>query len=483
MEASQKILLNAAEKALCEKSFYQFFKIGWRYSDPAKFVDDWHIKVLCDALQGVFEGKTTRLIINIPPRCSKSTIICVFFPVWCWIKDPTKKLLTGSHTRDLATRDTVKSRYLMQSSWFRNLWGNAFNLSSDQNQKTYYTNTDMGARYCFSVGGGITGTGADYILLDDPLDSSSGNSKKKRETANQWFDEALSTRLNSQKLGAIVVIMQRLHSKDLTGYLLSKSKEWDHICLPMRFESKSRYDKRKKKGQILSKRFSEKNLKKYEKSVGRYAVASQLQQRPSPREGGIIKCDWIEEYTVLPSKVLSYEWSWDSAIKTGKNNDYTVGTYWAECDSGYYMVDMFRKKVEYPEFKKRLESLYYKHVSNAILVEDKSSGQQLIQEYKRRTRLPIIGMMPGRDMLSSKEERLTQVSDLFESGIVKFPKNAPWLEDVIDELTSFPKADHDDIVDSISQYLSRRIRKMRNSKPVPNDIQDDLKTKSNSLDW
>lgn len=450
------------EKALCEKSFYYFFKIGWQFVDPEKFVDDWHLKILCDHLQQVYEGKIPRLIINIPPRCAKSLIATVFFPVWCWVKRPEMKFLTGSYSREFASRDTVKSRYLIQSPWFQKLWGERFKFSSDQNQKTYYINTKQGERYSYSVNGALTGSGADIILVDDPINASNANSKVIRDSTNAWFSEALSTRLNNQQTGAIILIMQRLHQNDLTGYLLEKEKDkWFHLSLPMRFEGeRKKYDKRRRERQILSKRFPNHVLIKLEDALGSYGTASQLQQRPVPREGGIVKLEWLEYYSELP-KVTQFDWSWDTAIKKGEHNDFSVGTFWAMCEDGYYLIDMWRRKVEYPQLKNQVEVLGNSNNAAEILVEDKSSGQQIIQDLRQSTNLPIIGMCPGKDMLQSKEERLSLVSSLFEAGKVKFPKNKKWMKELIDELINFPNATHDDIVDSMSQYLSRKINKRK----------------------
>lgn len=462
MQTSRKALFDGTEKALCEKSFYYFFKIGWRFINPEKFVDDWHLKTICDHLQEVYEGKTTRLIINIPPRCGKSLISTVFFPVWCWVKNPSMKFLTGSYSREFASRDTVKSRYLIQSPWFQKLWGDRFKFSTDQNQKTYYINTKQGERYSYSVNGALTGSGADIILVDDPINASNSNSKVIRDSTNAWFSEALSTRLNSQEKGAIILIMQRLHQNDLTGYLLDKERgNWLHLSLPMRFEGeRKKYDKRRRERQILSKRFPNHALIKLEDSLGPYGTASQLQQRPVPRDGGFIKLETLRFYTELPHSKM-YSWSWDTAMKTEEQNDFTVGTYWAECEDGFYLIDMWRKKVKYPQLVKQIEILSDSSPASEILVEDKSSGQQVIQDLRQSTNLPIIGMNPGKDMLKSKQARVEFVSPLFEAGKVKFPKHKKWMNDLIDELINFPNATHDDIVDSISQYLSRKINKRK----------------------
>jgi len=455
---SKEQIVKGAIKALCEKSLFHFVKYGWRYVDPAEFVDDWHIKVICDELQSLYDGDTKRLIINIPPRCSKSTICSVFFPVWCWINDPSIKLLTGSYAQSLATRDTVKSRRLIQSNWFDELWGYRFKFLSDQNQKTFYANDQQGERISFSVGGALTGSGGDIIIIDDPINSKDSGSQVIRDSVNRWYSEALSTRLNDPAMGKVLVIMQRLHQNDLTGYLLGvENSEWAHICLPMRYEvSAGDYDERKEEGEILTKRHDDESLKNMERDLGTYAAAAQLQQRPAPREGGIIKDKWFRYYSELPT-VKMWSWSWDTAIKEGQKNDYSVGTLWAECETGYYLVDLYRAKIEYPELRNQVRIKYDSQKSSEVLVEDKASGQQIVQDFKRIGNIPVIPMVPGREMPRSKVERVELVSPLFEAGKIFLPKNKSWVSDVIDELINFPNATHDDIVDSISQYLSKRL--------------------------
>lgn len=449
----------AIDKALCERSLFEFVKMGWSSADPSEFVEDWYLEIICRALEDIYFGKTKRLIINIPPRCSKSTICCIFFPVWCWLKEITTKILTGSYSREIAIRDTVRSRYLIDSLWFQEHWKNLINFSSDQNQKSHYTNIDRGERFSFSVGGPLTGMGSDIIILDDPINVANIYSQTIRETCNSWFSEALTTRLNDPKQGKIIIIMQRLHQNDLTGYLLESGK-WDHLNIPMRYEGNKKIyrfrDPRKKEGDILTERHDEKSLKKLEADLGSFGTASQLQQRPSPKEGGYIKYEWFREYIELPH-VQMYTWSWDTAIKDKAHNDYSVGTLWAWCEDGYYLIDMWRKKMQWPELEMQLRIQFDGFPSSEVLIEDKSSGQQLLQKWRKEGVIPIIAMMPGKDMLREKGERLKFVSSLFEAGKIKFPKRKPWLKDVINELTNFPNANHDDIVDSISQYLSRRL--------------------------
>ncbi|MEE8341979.1 MAG: phage terminase large subunit [Candidatus Neomarinimicrobiota bacterium] len=452
-----------ADKVLCEHSFFEFVKISWDIVEPREFVNDWHIELICDHLQWCYERKIKRLIINIPPGCAKSLICSVFFPVWIWIKSPETKVLSGSHTIAFSIRDTIKSRNLINSDWFKFNWGHIFKMASDQNQKTVYLNDCFGERRLFSTGGGVTGARGDVIIYDDPINAMDAHSSTKIESCNLFFSETLSTRLNDPVKSIIIIIMQRLNQNDLTGFLLqmkqenSKQSGWTHLCLPMRFDSNraNKFDPRTKQGEILTNLHTEQSIVDLETNLGTYGSASQLQQTPSPIEGGYLKLEWFNYYSELPNAKY-FTWSWDTAIKKGQHNDYSVGTFWAECDNGHYLVDLWRQKVEYPELKNQMQILFENQKSREVLIEDKASGQQLLQDLKRSGKIPIIAMVPGKNMGSSKEERVSLCSPMFESGKVFFPKNKSWCRIVIDELINFPNAMHDDILDTISQYLARR---------------------------
>lgn len=269
---------------------------AWHVIDPGHpFVDNWHLKLLCDKLESVTRREIKRLIINVPPRSGKSSIVCVLWPVWTWLQDPTHQWLTISHSGTFATRDALKSRRLLQSPWFQERWADRFQLTGDQNQKTRYENDKRGYRIALGITGGITGEGADTVLLDDPMDRDAAHSELERERANVTYDEAISTRLNDPATGAIVVVMQRLHEDDTTGHLLNGEESWDHVCLPMLYEPDHpqlcEADVRTEAGTPLwPERFTDAVVNAY-RGKGSYFFAGQMQQRPSPLGGGIWKPD------------------------------------------------------------------------------------------------------------------------------------------------------------------------------------------------
>jgi predicted phage terminase large subunit-like protein len=364
----------------------------------------------------------------------------------------------------LSIRDNVKCRRLINSEFYRKHWGNLFYFSDDQNAKTRFENSKFGYKSITSVGANTTGDGGDVIMIDDPSDAGEILSDVKKEAVIDWFDGTMSSRANNINDAIWVLIMQRLDEKDLTGHLL-KSGKWEHLSIPMEYEGDKKVtclgweDPRSELGELMwPEKFDEKSISAMKAQMNPYSYAGQMQQRPVPREGGLIKLSEIKYYKELP-EVKRYYWSWDLAVKTGQYNDYSVGQYWAECENGHYLVYMFRQKVEYPTLRQHLKMLCEQYRASEVLIEEKSSGEPLIQELKKHSSLPIISIIPGRDIPGSKEERVIMCSPLFEAGKIYIPEKAEWISGLVEEWVRFPKSAHDDTVDAMSQYLCRRIKK------------------------
>jgi len=443
------------QQELCLRSLFNFVRLFWSSVDGSQFVDEWHLRAICEHLEAVYAGRIKRLIINIPPRCTKTLINSVFFPIWCWLKNPALNILTGSYSKDLALGSAVQSRYLLNCPKFRQLFGDRIPLVDDQNQKSNYRNTSHGVRRTYSVLGTLTGTGGDIIVIDDPLNVVDGWSRSRRDTCNRWYDEALSTRLNDPATGAIVLVMQRLHEDDLSGHLLERGG-WEHLCLPMWFDSERRcktsidfIDPRAKEGELLTSRFSVEYLEEKKRDLGEWGIAGQMQQRPAPVEGGIIKQEWWQYYDGKSKNFAAPIISIDSAFKTGEENDYTVITVWGMSAGSAYLIDMFRGRVEFPQLKTMTNAHINKYKPRIVLVEDAASGQSLIQEFKQICRYAIKAVKVDRDKVS----RVHAVSAMVQAGNVFLDKNAPYLLDFLKEFLNFPNGKHDDIVDSTTQAL------------------------------
>ncbi|KKL83070.1 hypothetical protein LCGC14_1978420, partial [marine sediment metagenome] len=278
---------------------------------------------------------------------------------------------------------------------------------------------------------------------------------------NEYFDTKLYMRLRNKKTGRIIVIMQRLHQNDLVGHLLAKELGFELCAIPVIEQAKGGklysfgdFKYFRKEGEILfEEREDNKELDILKRTLGVNAFAGQYQQRPSPKGGGMVKIDCLIKFKTNPENYLAIVQSWDCAAKGGVANDYSVCTTWIQTIKGHYLVNVFRKKMEFPELKNTCINLAEKYDPDTIIIEDASNGQALIQELKAdiiSNTIAILAIKPKGD----KEARMGQVTPLIESGKVFIPERAPWLIDYLTELEGFPKVEHDDQADSTSQYLN-----------------------------
>ncbi len=413
------------------------------------------------------EGEIKRLIINVPPRHMKSISVAVALPAWTWATQPSKKFLYASYASSLSIRDSVKCRRLIDSPWYKAHFGDKFKLTDDQNQKQRFENDLTGFRIATSVGGALTGDGGDIICIDDPHNSVEADSSAVREGVLDWWDQAMQTRLNDPKTGAFVIIMQRLHEQDLTGHILANElgDEWDHLCLPARYElghptpNRSTLgftDPRTKEGELLwPERMDEKTLTTLERSLGSYAAAGQLQQRPSPKGGGILKASWWVPWEKEDMPEVSYViQSWDTAFETKESSSYSARTTWGVfkkdgCDC-LIVLEAWWDKVSYPELRKLAQEAYDDWQPDAVLIEKKASGQSLLQDL-RMAGVPVLAYSPDRD----KEARAHAASALLEDGRIYYPSNRKWAKDLISIAAAFPTHPNDDVVDTMTQAWLR----------------------------
>lgn len=442
----------------CLKSFKAFVIEMWKVVEPSTpFVDGWHIDVICDHLEAIAEFDIKKLVINIPPRHMKSLLCSVFFPAWVWLRYPERKFIYGSYAEAVAIRDSIKTRNIIQSEKYRNLFKIKWSLSDDQNQKKTFQNTMGGERIAVGVGSGLTGQGGDYLFIDDPLNALDSFSEAARLQANQWHDMTFSTRYNDAERHAKVIIMQRLHEDDLTGHVLKKDT-YEHLVLPARYDPEAEIisktsihfkDPRKTKNQLLwSKKFNEEAIGDLEKDLGEHAEA-QLQQEPKPPKGGLFPRDKWKEYEKSPSPILEIAQFWDCAEKPGITNDYSVCATWARTANGFYLLDIWRDKVDAPTLEIQASLLFNKWRPSTIVIEDKSHGTSLIQYLLRKTTLPILPSIPSK----SKELRAISGSSSMKSGKCYLPKGASFVKDFIKEHEKFPRGKNDDQVDTTSMAI------------------------------
>jgi|TARA_R110000751_G_scaffold69420_5_gene140991 predicted phage terminase large subunit-like protein len=397
----------------------------------------------------------------------KSITASVALPAWTWTHKPDKRFLFASYANSLSIRDSVKCRRLLDSPWYKTHFGEKFKLTSDQNQKQRFDNDQTGYRIATSVDGALTGEGGDIIVIDDPHNVREAESSTVREGVLEWWDQAMQTRLNDPKTGAFVIIMQRVHEADLTGHILSNdhNNDWEHLCLPARYEpdhpsiidkTSSNVDPRKKRGELLwPERVDEKTLSNLERSLGEYAAAGQLQQRPMPRGGTILKSAWWKPWDKEELPDCSYVLqSWDTAYSTKEKSSYSARTTWAVFmrDNAWnaIVIDCWYDRVSYPDLRREAQDAYEAYQPDAVLIEKKASGQSLIQDL-RMAGVPVLEYLPDRD----KEARAHASSALLEDGRIWFPSNKKWAKDLISICAAFPAGENDDIVDTCTQAWLR----------------------------
>lgn len=457
-----------------EASVAAFLKAGWRFIDPAPYVAGWHLEAISEHLEAVTAGEIRRLIINIPPRHSKSSIVSVAWPVWTWaqrstapLAGPQVQFLSASYAQALSTRDALKSRRLIQSPWFQERWGDRFALTSDQNAKMRYDNDKGGYRIATSVDGGLTGEGGSVILVDDALNAKEAVSEATRLAMVEWWDQAMSTRLNDPKTGAYVIIMQRLHEEDLTGHILANNhEEWEHLCLPARYESDRHCvtsigweDPRTVDGEILApERFDDAALRSLEVSLGPYGAAGQLQQRPMPRGGGIFRREWWQDWEEKTFPACEYiVASLDPAYTEKQENDYSALTVWGVWRNAHdvpklMLMSAWHDRLPLHALVEKSAATCKRFKVDRLLIESKASGISVAQELRRLYAGDGWGVQLIDPKRQDKVARAYAVQSLFSDAMIYAPDRT-WADLLKDEAASFPKGMHDDLVDSMTQAL------------------------------
>jgi predicted phage terminase large subunit-like protein len=443
--------------ALLRTRLAAFTQKTFRTVDPgATYLHNWHIDLIAEYLEACTRREIKRLIINIPPRYLKSISVSVAWPAWLLGKNPSQRIIAASYSDRLSLKHSVDCRLVMQSEWYRRVFPGVI-LTGDQNEKSKFVTTARGQRFATSVGGTATGDGGNFLIVDDPHNPTQALSPVQRETALTWFDQTFSNRLDDKANGVIVVVMQRLHANDLSGHLLAKGG-WEHLCIPGVAETKTVIDFGRVKtvrepGDVLHPaRESSEAIDRQKIEMGSYAFAGQYQQRPAPAEGGIFKADWFKRYAAPQESYEQIVQSWDTAFKPNQINDPSACTTWGVRKDGFDLLHVLARRMEYPDLK----SLTIRHAAEwnatAVLIEDKASGQSLIQDLRRETQLPVVPVSVSAKS-GDKTTRASAVSAMVEAGRLFLPRHAPWLTDYEAEMLTFPNANHDDQVDSTTQFL------------------------------
>ncbi len=412
-----------------------------------------HIQALAEALEAVERGEIKRLIVIEPPRHGKSELVSLRFPCWYMGKHPEDYIVQAGYAESIALTHSRRARDIFVSPELGILFPHIRYRPERPGQETVIPERQAahewgtkqgGSYYAVGIGGGLTGRGFNIGIIDDPVkDEEEASSEVIREKVWQWYTKVFRTRAEPD--AAIIIVMTRWHPDDLVGRLLKQAEEdttadkWTVLHFPAITEGKA----------LWPERYPLKVLEQIRISIGSRAFEALYQGNPTVDKGQIIKRDWWQYYRESPafSRIIH---SWDTAFKDKSQNDYSVCTIWGETRTGYYLISVWRDKVEFPELKRVAVALYERDRPHVVLVEDKASGQSLIQELQRNTNIPVLPVKVDND----KVARAYASTPIIEAGKVYLPESAPWLYDYIEELSAFPHAPHDDQVDSTTQALA-----------------------------
>lgn len=447
----------ATVSAVLRNDFQSFLHRSMQTLNPnTPYIWNWHIQAIGYQLERIRRGEINRLIINMPPRNLKSLTVSVAFPAYLLGLEPWHRIFAISYAGELSDKHASDFRSIVEATWYRR---DFTQMRIKRSHEDEVITTRRGFRKSTSVSGALTGLGGDIFIIDDPQKVWDAQSESRRKSLNEWVSHTLMSRLDNKQTGVIIVVMQRVHMDDLSGYLIGCSDDWTVLSLPAIAEVNERipigdgefYDRRA--GEALHPVFeSLETLEKQRRTVGSDVFAAQYQQCPVPPGGAMIKRDWLRYYHEPPertwrSKVIQ---SWDTAAKGGAQNDWSVCTTWLLHDKNFYLLDLVRGRYEYPRLRSTAIALAERDRPDSVLIEDASTGIALAQELQDILHISVKPVPVERD----KAARLYVHQAKFEAGLVHFPRGARFLPELEAELLSFPLGKTDDQVDSISQALS-----------------------------
>ena len=452
------------QKAESEKRFFNFFINAWPTLETRWGIDlNWHVGLIGEHLEAVADNEIEKLVVNIPTRYLKSLICTVAFPAWAWQRDPRKKFIFSSYADSLSSSLSWKRRLLIESFWYQNHWGRKVQMAPDQNQKTLYANQAGGQMIATSTGGSITGEGCDYMVIDDPVKPSEAGNDNLRLKSIDFWRNTLSSRFDDKKAKRCIVVMQRLHERDLSGFFIDTYQDCVHLKVPNIGVDRTIYTYPKtgrvkvyEPGEILQpNRENQKALDEAKKELGSFQFAAQRQQDPVPRDGGIFKTGWFKYYDVLPEKFDLVTLSLDCTFKDLETSDYVVLQAWGQIGARHYLIKQLRAKLGFLKTQAALKLWAQELFPNyhEALIEDKANGSAIIETLGKVCRA-LIPINPQ----GSKVARATACEPDIEAGDVYLPNPDynPWVKEIfLPEVCSFPKAANDDQVDGMTQYLNR----------------------------
>ena len=453
-------------------SLRAFILLMWSVLEPAQpFVANWHIDYVAEHLEAVTAGEITRLLINLPPRCMKSLLVSVLWPTWEWIQRPSGRWVFVSYAEALAHKHSLDRRTVLLSPLYQRHWASQGALATDQNMKGEYRNGHRGVMLATSIGGSITGKGGNRIVVDDPHNPTQAESPVQREAAITQFRLTLSTRLDNKKDDAIVVVMQRLHERDLSAYC--RDLGFTEVCLPAEAEGRTtlvfprsgRVVHRSPGDLLWAARDGRAELEMQQRLLGSAGYAAQYQQRPTPAGGLIFQRDWFQYYDEPPPFTACAQ-SWDMTFKGTPGSDYVVGLVAGRTGADVYLLDRVKGQFSFTESCRQVMALCERYPdATTVLIEDAANGPAIIDALSQRVD-GVIAVTPE----GGKVARAQAVQPMVEAGNIYLPNPRPygrllperaWIDDFVDQCAAFPNGAYDDDVDAFTQLLVRWQRPQR----------------------
>ncbi len=467
---------NVVKNVIFRQSFFSYLQKVFQELNPSEnFIDGWYIHVMCDRLQRMKDGEFQKLIINIPPRYLKSLMCSIALPTYLLGHYPSAKIMCISYGEELSSKLAADCKTIMETDWYKELFPQT-RIRTDKKSVMDFETTKHGGRFSTTIFGAVTGRGADWIIIDDPLKPTDALSDTIREKVNEIYGNTICSRLNDKNTGRILLVMQRLHAHDLSGFLLENDPDFRSIILPLIAEKDERWQienhitgniisYERKRGELLHpEREGEKIVNSYRNSMGTFAFSAQYQQNPLPIGGGMIKKEWMKYYQILP-RFNTIILSWDTAAKTKDTSAYSACVViGVGCDQKYYLLEIFRGRLEFPELARKVKEMsdkYEKMAQNRTLtlIENASSGISLCQVLVR----DVTGLIP-LPCKGSKEQRFDVVTLKTEQGELLFPERyESWFREFEDEFLSFPRSLFKDQCDALSQALNYCLEHRQNT--------------------
>lgn len=447
--------VNQQANAVRRSRFYFFLGAVFKHLEGRSMPPDDYLRALAFALQSAHEKDRGRLVVTIPPRHLKSISAAVALPAWALGHNPSCKILVVTYGDELSREHATRFASVMHSKWYKTLFPRT---RVDKSNQSELKTSAGGSRRCVSSGGAATGFGADLIIVDDLMKAQDATSEVMREKVHKTFSGTLLSRFNDPAKGSLISIQQRLHEDDLPARLIT-SGEYDHLNLPAIAETKASFpidigkNWKREAGDLLNpRRMDMEVLQAIRKDLGAREFSAQFQQNPVAPEGALINPEQLhltDEFPDPDDCDLCVQ-SWDTASKADPSNDFSVCTTWGHCRGIWYLLDIYRGRLEFPKLKEKVLSLRDYWRAEKVLIEDSSSGSSILQQLRtEKRREGIIGIQAK----GSKSERLEAQLDMLYDGRVAFNPEAETWRDLLNEMRAFPDGRHDDQIDSISQFL------------------------------